>query len=126
MVTSALSWNRESILRADGHRWRIETFYRDAKQNLGLESYLVRDIRAVKRHIALVFVAFTILQLCSRDRRFKDLVAGAVCIGAQIRKVTTEAVGMFIVWVSKQVHAGESPEAILDFTFRSKAAVAAM
>jgi hypothetical protein len=126
IVTSALGWNPENILRAYGHRWRIETFYRDAKQNLGLESYLVRDIRAVERHIALVFVAFTILQLCSRDRRFKDLVAGAVSIGAQIRKVTTEAVGMFIVWVSKQVHAGETPESILDFTFRSKAEVAAM
>lgn len=105
MLPRALLWIREGFMR---------------------QAHMVRDIRAVKRHIALVFVAFTILQLCSRDRRFKDLVAGAVSIGAQIRKVTTEAVGMFIVWVSKQVHAGASPETILDFTFRSKAAVAAM
>lgn len=122
IVTNALSWSPESVLRAYGHRWRIETFYRDAKQNLGLESYMLRSVCAVKRHIALVFVAFTILQLCSRDRRFKDLVAGAVSIGAQIRKVTTETVGMFIAWVAKRVLFGDSPERILEFSIQPRAA----
>ncbi len=124
IVTSALSWSPESILRAYGHRWRIETFYRDAKQNLGLESYMLRSLCAVKRHIAIVFTAFTILQLCSRDRRFKDLVAGAVSIGAQIRKVTTETVGMFIVWVSNRILTGDSPETILDAAFQTRAGAA--
>lgn len=45
-----------SFLKADkmlniyAKRWKIETFYRDAKQELGMEDYEMRKIEGVMRH----------------------------------------------------------------------------
>jgi len=37
LITHETTWEPESIIRAFRNRWVIETFYRDSKQNLGLE-----------------------------------------------------------------------------------------
>lgn len=120
IVTNATTWTPESILRAYGYRWSIETFYRDAKQNLGLEAYMLRSVGAVKRHFAMVFVAFTLLQLISHDRRLGRLIAGAVSIGQQTRNVVTQTVGMFIQWIWQFVASGFGPEAITHRVYASR------
>jgi len=45
LATDALDWEAASVIRAYDHRWTIDAFYRDAKQNLGLEGYMIRDIK---------------------------------------------------------------------------------
>jgi hypothetical protein len=50
------------------HRWEIETFYRDAKQLLGLGDYQTRALSGVHRHLLLVNVAYTALRLQGAER----------------------------------------------------------
>ncbi len=44
----------EDILRYDAQRWTIECFFRQAKDQLKLDGYRVRRVRAVKRYWAVV------------------------------------------------------------------------
>ena len=63
------------MVRYDAPLGPIEGFHRDAKQTLGLEDYQVRKIKGVKRHIAMVFFAYVLLQLGSGfDRIVGNLV----------------------------------------------------
>jgi len=41
---------------------RVEVFYREAKGNLGLREYQVRDKRSLLRHFVLVFCAYTFMR----------------------------------------------------------------
>jgi len=63
--TNRLDWNVYRILSVYARRWRVDVFYRDAKQNLGLEDYEVRKIRGARRHISMVFTAHVLLVLGS-------------------------------------------------------------
>lgn len=126
VVASATTWTPESILRAYGLRWRIETFYRDAKQNLGLEAYMLRSVGAVKRHLALVFVAFTLLQLGSDGRRLGRLIADVVNIGAKAREAARQSVQMFVAWAAKAIVSGCDPVTITQRAYASRREVLAM
>jgi DDE superfamily endonuclease len=60
-----LDWNIYQILSLYARRWRVDVFYRDSKQNLGLEDYEVRKISGATRHIQMVFTAHALLVLGS-------------------------------------------------------------
>jgi len=62
-----------------GKRHRIEEFYRDSKQSLGLGEYMVRDIRASNRHWRLVFVAYTLLILVKNAEGLLEKTIGELC-----------------------------------------------
>ncbi|WP_025950167.1 transposase, partial [Geobacillus thermocatenulatus] len=47
----------EDILRYDAQRWSIECFFRQAKDQLKLDGYRVRHVRAVKRYWITVLLA---------------------------------------------------------------------
>jgi SRSO17 transposase len=63
--TSRLDWNIYQILSLYARRWRVDVFYRESKQNLGLEDYEVRKISGARRHIQMVFTAHVLLVLGS-------------------------------------------------------------
>ncbi len=63
--TNRLDWNIYQILSLYARRWRVDVFYRESKQNLGLEDYEVRKIRGARRHIQMVFTAHVLLVLGS-------------------------------------------------------------
>ncbi len=47
----------EEILRCCAQRWTIECFFRQAKDQLQLDGYRVRHVRAVKRYWVTVLLA---------------------------------------------------------------------
>ncbi len=53
----------DKMLNVYARRWKIESFYRDAKQELGMEEYEMRKIEGIRRHLAMVFIAHTFLAL---------------------------------------------------------------
>jgi len=65
-VTNELGWYASKILRIRRLRWPIETYHQEAKVQ-GLESYQVRNKKAIETHIAFVVVAYTMLTKASRD-----------------------------------------------------------
>ena len=62
--TNRLDWNIYRILSLYTRRWRVDVFYRESKQNLGLEDYEMRKIRGARRHLQMVFTAHALLGSC--------------------------------------------------------------
>lgn len=79
-------------------RWRIEDFYKDAKQHLGLEKCQLRDIEGIKRHWYLVFLAHSVLKLGASESVFgKALLRCSV--GMQVKRACLELLDKFVVWL---------------------------
>jgi hypothetical protein len=62
-------WHRrgKTLLHRKRSRWDIETCFRDAKQLAGLSACQCRVPQAMERHVALVLLAFVVLQQARLD-----------------------------------------------------------
>ncbi len=69
---------RDMIVTYD-KRHRIEEFYRNSKQSLGLGDYMVRDIMTSNRHWRLVFVTYTLLILLKEMQNLLQHTIGELC-----------------------------------------------
>jgi len=49
------------IIKYYAKRWKIEQMIKDLKQRLGLGDYQVRDLNAIRRHVALVLLSYFVL-----------------------------------------------------------------
>lgn len=61
LITDMLNMSEESIIRIYLRRGSIESFHREAKQHLGLESYQLRKRRGIERYLFLVMLAYAFL-----------------------------------------------------------------
>jgi SRSO17 transposase len=124
LVTDNLRWEARRILRIYQSRWQIETFYRDAKQNLGLDGYEMRDLLGIKRHWYLVFLSYTLLALGSLDRSLRKWVdANTRTIGERCRWSASEIIRNFTLWVLKQSSLNRSADEIFTIIFASRAKI---
>lgn len=79
-------------------RWKIEDFYKDAKQHLGLEKCQLRDIDGIKRHWYLVLLAHSILKLGASESVFgKSILRSSV--GMKVKRSCMELLDKFVVWL---------------------------
>lgn len=95
LATNRKDWSEQKIVDAYLYRFSIENFYRDAKQNLGLEKYQLRSIGGIVTHLCLVFLAYTLLvlgKLCVFDRIVNT-------IGDMCRYVKDLIFKSFVGWV---------------------------
>lgn len=67
LVTNDLACDLALLVRRKRSRWRIETIFRDTKQLAGLGACQCWVDQALVRHVALVFLAFVVLQVLRRD-----------------------------------------------------------
>ena len=118
LFCNRLYWSPDGIIRTYKRRWKIETFYRDAKQNLGLEDYMLRNMTGTKRHWYLVFLAYTLLELSSLDSGLmKALKANAVSVGDRCREAMQDVGRSFILWVVRQTALGKDLYEIFDLAY---------
>jgi SRSO17 transposase len=97
LVTNRKEWSIMNILSTYAQRWPIETFYRDAKQNLGLEDCEMRLLKGIRRHWDLVFLAYTLLQFESLSGPLnKWIKSNVVTIGDKCRLASAEILRSFI------------------------------
>lgn len=61
LITDLIQFSKESILKLYLMRGGIESFHREAKQHLGLESYQLRKSRGIERYLFLVLMAYAFL-----------------------------------------------------------------
>jgi hypothetical protein len=66
LVTNDLGADLAALVRRKRSRWRIETVFRDTKQLAGLAACQCWVDQAFVRHVALVLLAFVVLQLLRR------------------------------------------------------------
>jgi len=59
VVTNNPSLPPEKVFEYYGLRWKIDEFYREAKDNLAFDQFQIRKDSSIKRHWYLVFLAYT-------------------------------------------------------------------
>jgi hypothetical protein len=110
-VSNRLDWSSRQVVEAYKVRQTIEVFYRDAKQNLGLEEYQLRKGRGAITHWHLVFTAYTLLTLLRRSvwKKAKDLRAtlGEIC-----RWVKRQCFRRLVDWLYQKFRHQAKPETI--------------
>lgn len=95
-VTNRLDWETNRTMRTYDRRHEIDAFYKDAKQNLGLEEYELRKIRGVSRHLHMILVAHTLLSLGSVSRAAQRATVYLETIGSACRQAFAEVLQFFI------------------------------
>lgn len=105
-VTNNLSLSDEEVIDRFGLRWGIEDFYRDAKDNLAFDQYQVRNIKAIKRHWYLVFLAYTFLTFSKLKGSFSKLFrTKAKTIGELLTDFRKLNLLSFLNWLKKKSNA---------------------
>ena len=110
-ATDQIRWEGTRIIKTYSKRWNIETFFRDSKQNLGLEAYQLRDLRGIKRHWYLIFLAYSLqvsglFGIAPKPRRESPT------LGELIKKTTRDVFSGLVEWIVLQLDRGRSPEDI--------------
>lgn len=94
--TNRLDWEVNRIMWTYARRFEIDAFYRDAKQNLGLEEYELRKIKGVSRHLQMIFVVHTLLSLGPVDRTAGKAMVYLETISSVCRWAFAEILRSFI------------------------------
>jgi hypothetical protein len=78
------------VIKYYAKRWKIEQMIKDLKQRLGFGHYQVRDLQAIRRHVALVLLSYFVLIFLKILQWLKDQsVSSALSIRSlafQVRK----------------------------------------
>lgn len=113
-VTSRLDWTDRQVVGAYKVRQTIDVFYRDVKQNLGLEEYQVRKGRGAITHWHLVFTAYTLLTLLRRSLRVTSNRLGRclATLGDVCRWVKRQCLRGLVDWLYRKFRQRTKPETI--------------
>jgi hypothetical protein len=80
--------------------WIIETYFRDAKQHLGLGDYQLRELKNIKSHWCLVFTSAIVLELMRVYAISKLGLEGRLLpVGEMCRRAFERAIRSIIEWV---------------------------
>jgi hypothetical protein len=113
-ATNRKDWDLKRILTTYLDRWPTETFNEDAKGNLGFEDYQLRQLRAIKRHWYLSFVAYSLLGDQAPPGHSRWAVRGRFqSTGQRCQAVVDELLGDLVHWIADQIEIGLSPDKIL-------------
>jgi hypothetical protein len=113
-ATNRKDWELKRILTTYLDRWPTETFNEDVKGNLGFEAYQLRQMRAIKRHWYLSFVAYSLLGDQGPPGRSRWAVRGRFhSTGQRCQAVVDELLGDLVHWIADQIEAGLSSDKIL-------------
>jgi len=112
-----VDWGSTRILRTYSKRSKIEAFYRDSKQNLGLEDYQLRDLRAIKRHWCLVFLAYSLLVRGLPGIDAQTNTKRSPTLGERIASTTQSVFTTLVGWIVMQWNQGKSEEQIARIAF---------
>ena len=66
-ISNRLNWQANGITRIRRHRWPVEVYHEEAKAE-GLDQYQLREFDAIKRHVALVAVVYSLLRAAQYDQ----------------------------------------------------------
>ncbi|PIU59582.1 hypothetical protein COS86_03490, partial [Candidatus Bathyarchaeota archaeon CG07_land_8_20_14_0_80_47_9] len=113
-VSNRVDWPSRRLLEAYKVRHTIEDFYRDAKQNLGLEEYQLRKGRGAITHWHLVFNAYTLLTLLrhSVSKASSRLGRRLATLGEVCRWVKRQCFRRLVDWIYQKFRHQAKPETI--------------
>ena len=89
-------------------RWRVETFFRDTKQDLGFEDCELRHAAGASRHWHLLMLAYSLLKLGAASSALGTILARATSLRNDLKRSFRESVENLLSW------ALNSPERSID------------
>ena len=116
-ATDQVRWEATRILKTYGNRSKIEAFFRDTKQNLGLEDYQLRDLRGIKRHWYLIFLAYSLL-VSGMSGITQKLPKRPPTLGELITGATRNVFGDLVEWITYHLNSGKSTDEICTLAYR--------
>jgi len=102
LATNKVDAPSAHIIRTYSYRWRIETFFEDSKQDLGLGDCELRDTEGARRHWHLQMLAYSLLRLGSPSSASEKLVSKTSSLRAQLEEGFKEAIYNLLSWVREQ------------------------
>ena len=121
LITNHLSWGAKKIIQTYLLRWPIETFYQDAKQNLGLNDYRMRQSHAIQKHWSLVFVAYSFLHLHTLPASPRKSPVPIKSIGQVIRQQSQQVVEDLVLHAHQLLNQSLDPRQVFDALFAKQA-----
>ena len=116
-ATDQIRWEATRILKTYRNRSKIETFFRDTKQNLGLEDYQLRDLRGIKRHWYLIFLAYSLL-VSGMSGITQKLPKRPPTLGELITGAARNVFGDLVEWITYHLNSGKSTDEICTLAYR--------
>ena len=113
-VSNRIDWSERQVLEAYKRRQSIDVFYRDAKQNLGLEEYQMRRGRGAIIHWHLAFNAYTLLALLRHSVSIssKISVRCLLTLGDVCRWVKNQCFRRLVDWIYMKFKHQTKPQTI--------------
>jgi len=102
LATNKIDAPSEHVIRTYSYRWRIETFFEDSKQDLGLGDCEVRDEGGASRHWHLQMLTYSLLRLGHDSSASERLTSKASSLRAQLEHGLKEVVYNLFSWVRDQ------------------------
>jgi len=114
-ATNRKDWESKRILTTYLDRWPTETFNEDVKGNLGFEDYQLRQLRAIRRHWYLSFVAYSLLGDQGPPGRSRWAVKGRFqSTGQRCQSVANELLVCLVQWIQEQIELGATQDQLLN------------
>ncbi len=99
LVTNKIDAPTEHIIRSYGMRWRIETFFEDSKQDLGLGDCEMQTDEGTSRHWHLLMAAYSLVRLDPDSSALGTVRSKASSLRANLEHSLKEAIYDLLSWV---------------------------
>jgi len=104
LASSRTHWKAKSVVRCYLLRFRIDSFYKDAKQNLGLGGCHLRILKGAGGHRLLGFTGYSLLKLRVCRSKLYRRIRSDQTIGAECRRAFMDLLGNLIQWVYRNAN----------------------
>lgn len=99
LVTNQIDAPTAHLIRSYGFRWRIETFFEDSKQDLGVGDCEVERSTSARRHWHTVMLAYSLLRLGPAKNADDSVQPTATSLRTERESSLQEAVYSLVSWV---------------------------
>ncbi len=116
-ATDQIRLEATRIVKTCRNRSKIETFFRDTTQNVGFEDYQLRDLRDIKRHWYLIFLAYSLL-VSGMSGTTPKMPERPPTLGELITGAARNVFGDLVEWITYHLNGGKSTAEICTLVYR--------
>ena len=98
IVSNKIDAPASHLIELYAMRWRVETFFRDTKQDLGFGDCELRHAAGASRHWHLLMLAYSLLKLGAAHSALGTILARATSLRAEIKRSFRENVQNLLSW----------------------------
>ncbi|WP_114579166.1 IS701 family transposase [Saliphagus sp. LR7] len=98
IVSNKIDAPASHLIELYAMRWRVETFFRDTKQDLGFGDCELRQAAGASRHWHLLMLAYSLLKLGTAHSALGTILARSTSLRSEIKRSFRESVENLLSW----------------------------